>query len=783
MTSSGIAVVIPCYELGRTLEEAVESARHQTLPPEDVIVVDDGSRVPFTRNAIARLGEQGVKVIRTEHRGPAHARNVGVDSTATPLVVLLDADDLFEPTYLERAAGLLAESPDVSFVCCALQAFGRASYRWKPPPYDIAESIGRGACGHISTVFRREVWDAVGGFDAAFPRGEDIDFWLRALELGFRGAILDEALVRYRVRRASRYHSAVVQGHYLRAKEMLLDKHRATVASRGEDVFVSLLDFQREQSAHARVLAGEQREVGEEIALVEREIVAAGEAARDLAGIPFDWGELDARVADVESTGTNAIETYYLERFLANVEASGRVKRTLTIRAGDPWPDGKKPAFDRIVVAGALEPEDDPRNVLLQCRRALRPGGVLLAAGASMTLGREKGFGFTEASLRALLSDLFPPATVEVVTYGNLLTCLAGVAGLPPAALNEAELRRVDPWHPTLVVASARLPGARRRWRQAHTERVPRARRGAFADRGAVLAYHRIASLKPDTHGLCTPPEVFKTQLTLVAERCNPLPLHDLVSRAAQGRLPSNAVAVTFDDGYLDNLEVASPILSRLGIPATFFVSGQGLDEEREGLWDTVERILAGDEPLPDRLRIEVDGAELDLPTRSTEERGAALLALHGRLLAQDAPQREALIAALVEWSGRDLAVRSTHRLLTSEELIELAERPGHEIGAHGMHHLLLTAHPEEVRTKELEENRALLEGLVGRPVRSLAYPYGACDFRTTQIAEELGFTVACSVDSDPVTLDSDPLRLPRFEVGADVDGFEFRLERWLAGP
>ena len=74
-----------------------------------------------------------------------------------------------------------------------------------------------------------------------------------------------------------------------------------------------------------------------------------------------------------------------------------------------------------------------------------------------------------------------------------------------------------------------------------------------------------------------------------------------------------------------------------------------------------------------------------------------------------------------------------------------------------------------------------MLERLLDRPVRSLAYPYGACDFATTEIAQELGFTVACTVDGDPVTSDSDPLRLPRFDVGPGVDGFEFRVEQWLS--
>ena len=227
--SIGRRVVITCYELGRTLEEAVDSARCQTRPPEEIVVVDDGSRDPYTRGALASLVRQGVKVIRLG-TGPRTARNVGESSTA-PLVVLLDADDLFEPTYLDRALRLL-RNPDLSFVCCALQAFGRASYRWKPPPYSIAESIGRGACGQFRPSSAARSGRRSGASIRSTCQRTSISGSGRSSSAS--GPILDEALVRYRVRRGSRYHSAVVQGDYLRAKEMLLAKHeRPPVPRRG----------------------------------------------------------------------------------------------------------------------------------------------------------------------------------------------------------------------------------------------------------------------------------------------------------------------------------------------------------------------------------------------------------------------------------------------------------------------------------------------------------------------------------------------------------------------
>jgi peptidoglycan/xylan/chitin deacetylase (PgdA/CDA1 family) len=77
----------------------------------------------------------------------------------------------------------------------------------------------------------------------------------------------------------------------------------------------------------------------------------------------------------------------------------------------------------------------------------------------------------------------------------------------------------------------------------------------------------------------------------------------------------------------------------------------------------------------------------------------------------------------------------------------------------------MLPAHPLDVQRRELSESKDMLERISGRPVRALAYPYGVCDFSTTEIAESVGFTVAVSVTDDVVTPDADALRLPRLEV------------------
>lgn len=785
MSSSGVAVVITCYELGRTLPEAIESVLVQTEAAQEIVIVDDGSRDSFTAHVLARIEDESptVHVIRSEHGGPARARNTGIAATGAPLVVLLDGDDLFEPTYLERATRLLEEREDLSFVCCALQAFGRASYRWKPPPYTVAEAVGRGACGHISTVFKRDLWERVGEFDEALPAYEDVDFWLRALELGFRGAILDEALLRYRVRPGSRYHSAVVQGEYLPAKQLLLDKHLEPVVTHGEDVLVSLLDFGRELRGHALSLRDEREQAEAALAEVERDLADARDLLEALDIPALNWGSLGRVEPDIASE-RSPVEEHYLRRALNDlgVEASG--KRALSIRPGDGWPQTTS-RFDLVLVDRALESADEPAAALEACRNALRPGGRLVVAAAPIALGEGRLRGFTEASLRAALSDLFPPGAVSVASYGNLLACLAVAAGAPAAGLRPEELEAHDPWHPALVVGVVELPRrSRGRTKRRRSEPVRTiGGTGGIATAGAILAYHRIAAHRPDTHRLCTPPEMFAEHMGLIAERYDAVSLQELVEQATVGELRQGAVAVTFDDGYLDNLVVASPILGEHGIPATFFVNGPLDDERRETWTDTVERILLGAEPVPEHLDLEAGERPLELPTRTPGERGLAARVLHGRLLDAGAAEIEAMVGELVAWSGLELPVRESHRLMTAEELVTLNDRSGHEVGAHGWSHLLLTAQPPEERSRELEWIGEGLERLLGEPVSALAYPYGGCDFDTTAIAEAAGFAIGCSVEPEAVTADCDPLRLPRLEVGTgDLDNLRFRLERAMAG-
>jgi peptidoglycan/xylan/chitin deacetylase (PgdA/CDA1 family) len=275
--------------------------------------------------------------------------------------------------------------------------------------------------------------------------------------------------------------------------------------------------------------------------------------------------------------------------------------------------------------------------------------------------------------------------------------------------------------------------------------------------------YHRVAEMALDPHHLAVPPKQFRAEMELLAARFRPLALEELAAAARADELPPGAVAVTFDDGCLDNLVNASPILAQIGVPATFFVSSGAL-AGGELPWDVLPRIFLAGAAIPERLELPgLDGAAI--PTRSAEERVEAHWRVDALFYGLDAPARRALLASLAAWSGLDLAPRPSHRTMTSDELRELASRPGHSIGGHTTNHLALDLQPVAVQSREIAEDREALERLLGRPVTSFAYPYGAHSRDTIRLAGEAGYRVAVTVEPRVVRAGLRPLQVPRLEV------------------
>jgi glycosyltransferase involved in cell wall biosynthesis len=113
-----VSVIIPCYNLGEYLDEAVGSVLSQTYQGFEILVVDDGSTEPATRALLADYRRPDTRVIHAAYGGLAAARNLGIASAAGEYLCALDADDRLDPTYFEKAVPVLDADPSIGFVSC-----------------------------------------------------------------------------------------------------------------------------------------------------------------------------------------------------------------------------------------------------------------------------------------------------------------------------------------------------------------------------------------------------------------------------------------------------------------------------------------------------------------------------------------------------------------------------------------------------------------------------------------------------------------------------------------
>ncbi len=193
------AVVIPCFNYGSYILEAVQSALAQTLRNVDIIVVDDGSTDPLTQEALENVrGMERVRVLRKTNGGLSSARNAGIAATSAWYISCLDADDRMDQTYLEKAVTLLEVRQEAAIAYPLVTLFGSETGLWRTQELDPALLLERNVIP-AATVFRRSVWEKVGAFDETMLSGcEDWDFWLRVAALGYWGLLIHEPLIQHR---------------------------------------------------------------------------------------------------------------------------------------------------------------------------------------------------------------------------------------------------------------------------------------------------------------------------------------------------------------------------------------------------------------------------------------------------------------------------------------------------------------------------------------------------------------------------------------------------------
>lgn len=215
--SLAVSVVIPCFNYGAYVMEAIDSCLSSTYTDIEIIVVNDGSTDPMTQKILRSLNRPKTIVIHTTKQGVSAARNTGILRAKGKYILTLDADDKIDRTLIKRFVDVLEAKPEIGYVYCWTQRFGDRASIWRTEPFDAYNLLFRNL-NSGTALFRKEAWKAAGGFNEEMKTGyEDWDFWISLVEKGWLGHRIPEPLFYFRKHRgallskARNLHDSLVQ--------------------------------------------------------------------------------------------------------------------------------------------------------------------------------------------------------------------------------------------------------------------------------------------------------------------------------------------------------------------------------------------------------------------------------------------------------------------------------------------------------------------------------------------------------------------------------------------
>jgi peptidoglycan/xylan/chitin deacetylase (PgdA/CDA1 family) len=301
----------------------------------------------------------------------------------------------------------------------------------------------------------------------------------------------------------------------------------------------------------------------------------------------------------------------------------------------------------------------------------------------------------------------------------------------------------------------------------------------------AVLMYHSVKEF-PAEHvntlgGIVHSTSIFRQQMELLARRCAPVSMDDVL-RFTQGEkdLPAQCFAVTFDDGYADNLEIAASILEQLGIPGAFYI--------------TVGYIETGNLPWAVRVRnafatskqkswTAPNGNKYSFADFDARNQGFAHACKY--LSALTGSEQECAIVQI----ERQLSVRpvSEPNMMLKWDQVRALLKRGHVVGSHTVSHPNLAHVKDDANLRhELAESKRQLDAHLGVPVRHFSYPVPALKphwtARTVEVSRDAGYATAVTTNPGLVYRHDDPLSLHRVRAAYEMNEFKWVLESSLAG-
>ena len=314
--------------------------------------------------------------------------------------------------------------------------------------------------------------------------------------------------------------------------------------------------------------------------------------------------------------------------------------------------------------------------------------------------------------------------------------------------------------------------------------------------------YHSISEPGIDPWELAVSPSNFEKQLQVLQKVYKVSSVRDIVSRVQRGRLKNKSIALTFDDGYRDNFEVATLLLEKYNVPATFFITNN-FGEGKIYWWDKLANVILRTPQLPADFNIIIRGEIFNYSIREESTLNEYLERLHRKWVAPGTPptKRSALYYKLWQlmqplppaeidnlineikiWASTNVEVILPNTsLITEEQLRKLSNHHLIDIGLHTANHVALSYHSAFTQETEILQNQKQFEQFLNKEITTIAYPYGEYNSTTLDIVKKIGLQAGFTVEYNVVKHTSDPLKLGRFQVkNWNAREFEENLVEWM---
>jgi glycosyltransferase involved in cell wall biosynthesis len=260
-----VSVVIPYFNDGAYIDEAVDSILAQTYQNTEIIIVNDGSTDPHSVEKIRNYQRPRTRVVH--HSANQHlsaARNTGFREAKSEYVLTLDADDMFEATFIEKAAKILDTLPEVGAVSAWVEGFGASSFKWTHLVGGGLENFTTQNNSVACALIRKQAWEQVGGYDENMKHGyEDWEFWINLTSRHWRVHLIQEYLFKYRQKSQSMLNDT--QTKHTDIYEYIIHKHQEALRPFWIKIVV-------EQSRHIRHLVSLTNQKEHEYNLLDKEL-------------------------------------------------------------------------------------------------------------------------------------------------------------------------------------------------------------------------------------------------------------------------------------------------------------------------------------------------------------------------------------------------------------------------------------------------------------------------------------------------------------------------------